>query len=170
MGDEEDRQPGLGLQPLEQAQHLGLDGDVQGRGGLVGDQQLRIAGQGHGNHDPLLHTAGELMGIFPDAPLRVRDADGVEQLQDPGGHRPVVTIGVGRHRLGDLAPHRQNRVEGGLGLLKDHAHAPAPHPAHGALRYFQQRGVVKPDAASGNAARGGQQAHQGQGRHGLAAT
>ena len=110
------------------------------------------------------------MGIFPDAPLRVRDADGVEQLQDPGGHRPAVTIGVGRHRLGDLAPHRQNRVEGGLGLLKDHTHAPAPHPAHGALRQCQQRGIVKPDAASGNAARGGQQAHQGQGCHGLATT
>jgi hypothetical protein len=137
MGDEEHRQPGLRLQPLEQAQHLGLNGDVQGRGGLVGDQQLRITGQGHGNHDALLHTAGELMGIFPDTPPRVRDADGIKQFQNPVGHRPAVTIGVGRHRLGDLAAHRQDGVEGGLGLLEDHAHAAAPHPAHGTLRQGQ---------------------------------
>ena len=131
VGDEQDGHPGLALEALEQAQDLGLDGHVQGRGGLVGDEELRVPGQGHGDHDPLLHAPGELVGVLGHPPRRVRDADLVEQLQDPGGLRPVAAPVC--RTASAIWAHGEHRVEGGLGLLEDHGHAPAAHLAHGAL-------------------------------------
>ena len=46
-----------------QVQHLRLDGHVERRRRLVGDQQLRIAGHRHGDHHPLPHPARELVRI-----------------------------------------------------------------------------------------------------------
>lgn len=45
------------LQILDQFEDLSLNGDIQGRGGFVGDQKNRIARQGHGDHRPLAHPA-----------------------------------------------------------------------------------------------------------------
>ena len=59
----------------QQLEHLRLDRDVERRRRLVGDQQLRVAGQRHGDHHPLAHAAGELVRIGAEAALRVRDAD-----------------------------------------------------------------------------------------------
>ena len=51
----------------EHLEHLGLHGHVERGGRLVGDQQLRVAGDGHGDHRPLAHAAGELVGVHVDA-------------------------------------------------------------------------------------------------------
>ena len=48
--------------PVER-QNLSLNQHVQAAGGLVGDDDLRLAGQGHGNDGPLLHASAELMGV-----------------------------------------------------------------------------------------------------------
>ena len=63
MGYEQISQSVLLLQILQQVQHLGLDGYVQSRYGLVTDDQPRIQGQGPGNADPLPLSPGKLMGI-----------------------------------------------------------------------------------------------------------
>ena len=57
MGDEHDGQSVLALQVLDQRQDLGLDGDVERCGGLVGQQQPGLAGQGDRDHHPLPHPA-----------------------------------------------------------------------------------------------------------------
>ena len=44
-------------QILHQLQNLGLDGDVQCCGRLIGDQQLRFGGKRHGDHRALTHAA-----------------------------------------------------------------------------------------------------------------
>ena len=61
--------------PAQQVQHLRLDGDVERRRRLVGDQQIRLGGERHGDHDALLHAAGQLERIFAQAPRGIRDAD-----------------------------------------------------------------------------------------------
>ena len=63
-------------QVVDEVEDLGLDGDVEGGGGLVGDEQLGLAGQRHGDHDPLAEAARELVGI------------GVEALAGAGACRP----------------------------------------------------------------------------------
>ncbi len=62
------------LQLQHQVEDLRLDGDVERRGRLVGDQHARIAGQRDGDHHALAHAAGELMRILVEPPARVGDA------------------------------------------------------------------------------------------------
>ena len=40
VGDEQDREAQVGLELLQQRQDLRLDGDIQGGGGLIGDEEL----------------------------------------------------------------------------------------------------------------------------------
>ena len=47
VGDEHDGHAALGLQSLQQLQNLRLDGDIQRRGGLIRDEQLRAARECH---------------------------------------------------------------------------------------------------------------------------
>ena len=57
VGDQHHRHVAVGLVVLEQVQDLGLHGDVERRGRLVGEQQLRPAGQRQRDHHPLPHAA-----------------------------------------------------------------------------------------------------------------
>ena len=73
VGDHDHAHAELALQALDQVEDLRLDGDVEGGGRLVGDQQLGPAGQGEGDHHPLPHAAGELVRILGGAALGLRD-------------------------------------------------------------------------------------------------
>ena len=64
MGDDEIGETELFLQVLEEIEHLGLDGDVEGRDRFVGDDEFRVDGEGPGDPDALSLTAGELMRVF----------------------------------------------------------------------------------------------------------
>ena len=48
-------------------EHLRLDRHIQGCRGLVSDEELGVAAQGHGDHDPLAHAAAELVRVVVDA-------------------------------------------------------------------------------------------------------
>ena len=52
------RHPGFSAQRLQQFQDLRLDRDIQRGGRFVGDQQVRLTGQGHRDHHPLVLPAG----------------------------------------------------------------------------------------------------------------
>ena len=71
------------LSVAQQVEDLGLHGDVERRGGLVGDEQHRIAGERHRDHDALPLAAGELVRVQVEPPLRIRDVDQRHQLDDP---------------------------------------------------------------------------------------
>ena len=79
VGDEQEAHAGLRLQLREQRQDLRLHGDVEGGGRLVGDQHVGAQRQRHGDHHPLPLAAGELVRIVAGAPLRIGDADPLEQ-------------------------------------------------------------------------------------------
>ncbi len=68
VGDDHDRHPELALESFHQRQDLRLDGHVERRRGLVGDQQLGLVGQSHRDHRPLAHAAGELVRVGVDTP------------------------------------------------------------------------------------------------------
>ena len=61
VGDEDQRHAGLLLDVLEQVEILGLDGDIEVGGGLVGNDQLGSAGKRDGADDALAHAAAHLM-------------------------------------------------------------------------------------------------------------
>ena len=72
VADDDHREPGVADQRPQQAEDLRLHGDVEGGGRLVGDQQLRLAGERQGDADPLRHAAGQLVRVALQHPLRRR--------------------------------------------------------------------------------------------------
>ena len=110
----------------EQVEDLGLDGDVEGGGGLVGEEQLRAAGQGDGDRHPLAHAAGELVRVLAEPSLGVGDADRVEQLQGLLVGFVLGDVEVVAEALGDLPPDLHDRVERGHRVLEHHRHLGAP--------------------------------------------
>ena len=78
--DDDDGRAELAAQAGHDFQHLRLNRHVERRRRLVGEQQLRVAGHGHGDHHALSHTTGELVRVVVDAALGLGDADHLEQL------------------------------------------------------------------------------------------
>ena len=102
VGNQDDGRVGLLFNLRQQVHNLGLDGHVQGRGGLDGNEHLGVAGEGHGNHGALAHAAGKLVGILLGALLGVGD---VHQLQVFNGlllgllGGEVLVVADGLHNL-----------------------------------------------------------------------
>ena len=71
VGDDDEPHAGLVLEAAQEIEDLRLDGHVERRRRLVGDQELRPAGERHGDHHALAHAARELVregsrGAAPD--------------------------------------------------------------------------------------------------------
>ena len=122
----------------EQAEHLLLDGDVQGGRRLVGDDERRAAHEPHADHGALPHAARELVGILSGAPLGGRHVDGSQAVDGAcvglrAAHAQVVTA-----HLGELAADPAGRVEGGHRVLEHHRQRGAQQVAVQALAAVQQ--------------------------------
>ena len=108
--DEEQRHAGLGTQVFQQLEYLQPDRHVERRGGLVCNQQLRIAGERHGDHRALALAAGELVRIAPRAALGLVDADAAHRRD-----RLAPGIGAAQRRMqlerfDDLLTHAVERI------------------------------------------------------------
>ena len=71
------------LQVAQQGQDLRLDGHVQRGGRLVGDQQVGVVGERHGDHHALALSAGQFVRIGAHARLRVLQPDFLQQVEHP---------------------------------------------------------------------------------------
>ena len=139
VGDEHDGGIDLILQVAQQIQYLRLDGHVQGRGRLIGDDDPGAARQGHGDHDALAHTAGQLVGEVLIHALAVGDAHHLQQLDGALldlllGAALVVVEG---DDLVQLVADAEHRVQGGHGLLENHGDRVAPQVLHDLIRRFR---------------------------------
>ena len=108
----------------------GLDGHIQGRRGLVGDQQLRLAGQGHGDHHPLAQPAGQLVWVLLEAFLGPGHAHEAEHFDGPVERLLLGHPLVDPDRLRYLAADGPRRVQRRHRVLEDHADVVATHLAH----------------------------------------
>ena len=165
VGHEQHAQAALVPELLQQVQDVPLHRDVQRRGGFVGQQHPRIAGQGQGDHDPLLLAATQFVGVFVLGAFG--QAHFVEQARHFSPGRLAHRVPMKFERLGDLRPHPHRRVERGHRVLKHHRHVSAdrrtmpsglgPHGTFGAAHF-----------TVGEGARARQEAHHGQGSQGFA--
>ena len=71
-------------QRLEVVEDLPLHRDVERGRGLVGDEEIGLAGQCDRDQHALSHAAGELVRVLPDPTCSVRDADLAHQLHRAG--------------------------------------------------------------------------------------
>src|SRR5207245_1603451 len=70
----------LGLELVEELEDLRLDRDVQRRRRLVGDEEVGVARQRHGDHHALPHPARELVRVLLRPALGVRNVDELQHL------------------------------------------------------------------------------------------
>ena len=171
MGDEEHGVLLVLVDLAQQLYDLVLYGHVQGRGGLVRHDQLRLQNHRHGDHHPLAHAAGELVGIACVHLLRLLKSHRPERLQHlfpplSGGHLRVEPQG-----LLHLPPCPLSGIQGSHRLLEHHGHAGplvaaveglVPGPAR-----LLQRHAVKKNASCRHTGRIRRKPHEGQGREGF---
>ena len=73
--------PSRGADFRQQRQDLRLHRDVERRGRLVRDQQIRLVGERHRDHDALALAAGQLMRIALQPGFGIGNADLRQQFQ-----------------------------------------------------------------------------------------
>lgn len=135
------------LKISDQFQDLTAQADIQGGGRLIGQQQARLAGQGHCNHGALALATAELVRVGAGAPGCFANTGLVNQLDGFGpGLLPRQTHFELQH-LDNLLPHTQQGVERGHGLLENHGNVLPAHGPQGMLRQRQQILALKDGAA-----------------------
>ncbi len=129
MGDQEN-----GCFPLahlpDDFEYLGLNGDIQRGGGLVGDDDPRLEHQGHGDHDPLLHPSGKLMGISAHPLFRIGNPDLPKPLLGHLGGCISTDVPMEPDRLDQLPADFVKWGKRRAGFLEDHADGLPSNPAH----------------------------------------
>ena len=127
------------LEPVEQLEDLRLDGHVERRRRLVGDQDVRIAGERHRDHRALAHAARELVRVVVDALLGVRDADLAQELD---GAPPRVASSESSSWVMIAStiwsPTVVHRVQRRHRVLEDHRDLVAAYVAQARLRHLEQ--------------------------------
>src|SRR5258706_10764586 len=159
------------LQPGDQVHDLALHRDVERGGRLIGDQQLRLAGDRHRDHHPLLLPARELVRIGVEPRLRLRNADFVQQLDGPLAQRPAREAQVLAQHLADLEADAEHRIERGHRLLEDHRDLGAAQLLHlpPSNREEVAAAVKNPARRTNGRVLGRKEAHDGQRSDRLAA-
>ena len=159
--DEQETHGQFPTQLVQQLQDARLHADIQRRGRLVGDQQPGLAGDGHGDHDALALTAGQVVRVVLDAALRLRDLHQRQHLHRPPMRGFARQALVQAQRLDDLRAHGMHRIERGHRFLEDHRDLAAPDRAQ--LRQRQAHQVLPAKADfPGDPSLWRQQAQQGQ--------
>ena len=158
VGDQDHGRARLAAQLGHQVEDLGLDGDIEGGGGLIGDQQFGPTGHGLGDHHPLAHAARKLVRILLQPARRIRDAHLFQPFPGPahglGGRQPQVQA----QGLGDLLADPHVRGERRQRVLEDHGHLRAADAVQRLGLQPQDLLTLKPDRARGPAVLG-QQSH-----------
>ena len=146
MGDEKKRQLELRLDLIQQVDHLGLDGYVEGREGLIGHDDLRVEDEGPGDPDPLTLSAAELVGISVD--LFGTEPHFLHDGLDPRQPFFRGQLKMPPQPLPHDLFHGHAGVQGRIGVLENDLHRP-PQGAHGAAGQAGDLLPVEPDLSFG---------------------
>lgn len=170
VGNEDDGHAQPLLQLLNQRQYLRFRRHVESRRRLVGKEQPRLAGQGHGDEAALAHAARQLVRILAQPFFRIRNPYGLQQRQGPFILFPPAVEFRRVQAFANLAAYRQHRIQRGQGILEYHGHLPAPQRVH----LFLAQGQYVPAVPVNMAVRIHrrflrQQLHRRLGRNGFAA-
>jgi hypothetical protein len=136
---------------------------------VIGDQQLRVAGERHGDHHALAHAAGELVRVGVQPLTGARHADALHQLD-----RLIHRVGLGdlgvmdADLLDDLLADPVDGVQRAHRVLEDHRDVAAADLAQLLVGGGDQVQAVQGRAAADDRVGPAGQPHQGHARDGLA--
>ena len=164
VGDQHNGGADLVAQALHQVQNLRLDGHVQRRGWLIGDQQAGPAHQGCGDHDALAHATRQLKRELRGAQGRVGNP---HHGQHSNGLLPRLLTrqaAVDAQRLLHLGAYAHQRVERRHRLLENDGGAIATDLPQLGLIHRGEFGAFKVNLATGDLRRPRQQLQDRQRR------
>ncbi len=159
MGDEQNRRALLLAQFADQSQDLLLGGDVERRGRLVGDEQLRAQDQRHGDHDALALAARKLVRITVIQVLHIRQMHMLHHLQHALAPGPAIELGVGVEHFRDLVTDAVHGTERRHRLLEDHRHGRGTQGPHALGRGIEDVLALEQDLPARRRERLGQEPH-----------
>ena len=151
MRDEEDRESELRLEIVNLLQDLALHDDVESGRRLVHDHELRIERERHRDDHALPHSAGELVGVGPGAPLV--DPHEVEQLAGPLEGVALRDLLVRAHHVDELIADPRHRIERVHRALEDHRDVAPAIAAQLLLALPDQVFAAEENAATGDRGR-----------------
>jgi hypothetical protein len=155
----------------EHLHDLRLDRDVERGRRLVGDEQVRLVGDGHGDHRPLSHAAGKFIRVLARAPLGIGNSNEVQQLDDSAADVGVrQRARVQTDRFGDLRADATHGIERRHRILEDHRHALAADRPHALEAESRNVLAVQQDLPRHALDRMLQEAHDGEHGDALART
>jgi hypothetical protein len=167
VGDEEDGDPALAAQVVDQGEDAVRRRRVERAGRLVGDQQLGLGTDDRRDQRPLRHASGQLVPALADPHLGVVDLHLADQLEHARLRlRPAHPL-VQPQRLGDLPADRLQRVERPDGILEDEPHPAAAHAGEPRLVEPDQLVALEADRPAHDA-RARHEAHERHRGHRLA--
>ena len=168
VGDQQDADPQLAAQLVEQVQDLLLHGHVEGRGRLVRDQQARPGQDRERDEHPLQLPAGELVGEGVRDALRLGQAHPLERRDDERlALRTAARPGDQRRGLEGLRPDRAHGVQGRARVLRHEAQHPSAQGQELPLAQAGDLPAPHRDGAVHAGSSGSQQAQHGAGDRGL---
>src|SRR5271170_1874948 len=121
--------------------------------GFIGNEQLWIASERHGDHHSLPHTARELMRILPSAALRFRNSDEAQHFDSASPRSGSVDSLMQPQGLSNLVRHCEDRIQRSHRFLKDHRDLVAADSAHSRLAESQEISTLKANRAADDASR-----------------
>ncbi len=130
MGDKHDRHPQLVLQILDEVQNVGLSGDVERGGRLVGDEQPGLARKRHSDADTLPHPTRKLEGIGRQPGLGAGNTHLTQHLHSAVYRFFFGDLEVEANSLDELVADSMHRRKGAHRFLKDHGDLFAPELAN----------------------------------------
>ncbi len=136
VGDEEDGHAALGLQFFQQRQDLALQGDIEGGGGFVGDQQGGVVGDGHADHHPLALATGKFVRVGFAAGFEVGEADSIKELVGFALGLGAAGFAVPDIGFDNLPADRVQGVQRTHRLLEDHADVAAAQSGNSDIGFF----------------------------------
>ena len=152
VADEYDADAVFALQVTQQFEDGLLHRHVKGCGGFVGDEDVGVVDECHGNHHALFLAAADLMRIAVEYLFGAGEKHFLEKLydflfQNTPSILSALSILMGFHHFHHLLAAFLHRVERSHWLLENHADTLASDVAEARFVEGEQVGVAKPCAA-----------------------
>ena len=168
VGDEEQAGLAIALQLVDQLHDPRLGDDVERRGRFVGDNQVRLAGEGHGDQRALALAAGQLVRKTAEQVCRTRQMNRIERSDRPFAPRRLAVMAESFEMLVELGAERQDGVERGHRMLGHEGDGVAEQAGAVARRHGKQVAVPEGHATAAGCETPGQHAGDQAADHGFA--
>ena len=119
VGHPDERGVVLRLEVVDEVEDLPLDGDVERRRRLVGDDERGLTRERHGDENALAHPAGELVGVAVVAALGLGDTHLAEHVDGDLSRLSLRDVAVDLDELPQLVADPEDGVERLHRVLED---------------------------------------------------